>query len=918
MPGKEPPTPTPLPALAATPGFKPLSRDIWQFLRFGLVGCLNTLVDLLTLNCLLWLWPARNPGVLLFANSLAYAFGALNSFALNRHWTFQRRGRASRHEITRFVLAALAGIVCNDLLLAGLNNALQAAHLSTTTWLNIAKLIAIGGTVLISYLSMRLWVFVHQPQHTPELSHIPEHFLRKGYTHTMASTDGTTYTPKLTGDDAPALLPQLWQKFALIIIMLLAIFVHFYRLGQNGFGNLFYAAGVRSMADNLHNFFFVSYDPGGFVSVDKPPLGFWLQALSVKVFGFTPFSIFLPQALAGVLSVLLLFYLVRRHFGVTAGLLAGLALALSPLSVATDRNNTIDSTLALTLLLGAWAVLRAAETGKWRWLLLSAALVGIGFNIKMAEAYLVVPAFGLLYLLAAPRNLWMRLAQLSLALLLLLAISLSWATAVDLIPASQRPYVGSSQNNSEISLAFGYNGIDRVLGNLGFNRGNHDTADETHHATSTNASQSTLPDKATASAPETRDPASSDQRLQGNFARFYTNTPGPLRLLNEPLGGQIAWFLPIALLGILALAWQRRPRFRQDRQQQSLLLWGTWLLTTVVFFSSIPGFFHQYYMVTFAPTICALFGIGLVIMWHDYQRPGWRGWLLPLALFVTACEQIHIISSNPAWGSWLIPLIAIPCVLAALTLSMARLLAHFDLNRIRLFARLNLDEPYIPVHPDHNEARLYTYLDRKSINSRVLGPALALGLAALLLTPAIWSVMPALQKTGEHAPSAGPARQDDFGNFDNFGSARTSSLVNYLLAHQGDAKFLVATPSSMSADAIILATNQPVMALGGFSGRDPILDAEQLAKMVTNRTVRFFLLNNPAYLQLRFPGLTHGRASGWFGFGRGGTSTLSTWVTQHCTTVASNTWLPVSASTTSATQSDTSEAMLLYDCETAR
>ncbi|MGH2479772.1 MAG: glycosyltransferase family 39 protein, partial [Ktedonobacteraceae bacterium] len=507
------------------------------------------------------------------------------------------------------------------------------------------------------------------------------------------------------------------------------------------------------MADNLHNFFFVSYDPGGFVSVDKPPLGFWLQALSVKVFGFTPFSIFLPQALAGVLSVLLLFYLVRRHFGVTAGLLAGLALALSPLSVATDRNNTIDSTLALTLLLGAWAVLRATETGRWRWLLLSAALVGIGFNIKMAEAYLVIPAFGLLYLLAAPRSLWMRLTQLSLALLLLLAISLSWATAVDLIPASQRPYVGSSQNNSEISLAFGYNGIDRVLGNLGFNRGNHDTTDETHRAASTNTSQSTLPDKTTASAPETHDPVNTGQHLQGNFARFYTNTPGPLRLLNEPLGGQIAWFLPIALLGILALAWQRRPRFRQDRQQQSLLLWGIWLLTTVVFFSSIPGFFHQYYMVTFVPTICALFGIGLVIMWHDYQRPGWRGWLLPLALFVTACEQINIINSNPAWGAWLIPLIAIPCVLAALTLSMARLLTYFDLNNIRPFARLNLDEPYIPVHLDHNEARLCTYLDRKAINSRVLGPALALGLAALLLTPAIWSVMPALQKTGEHAPS---------------------------------------------------------------------------------------------------------------------------------------------------------------------
>src|SRR5260370_9781077 len=159
-----------------------------------------------------------------------------------------------------------------------------------------------------------------------------------------------------------------------------------------------------------------------------------MQDISYKICVFTPFSIYLPQALAGVLAVLVLFHLVRRHFGVAAGLLAALALALSPLSVVTDRNNTIDSILALVLLLGAWAIMYAAETGKLRWLLLSAALVGIGFNTKMAEAYLVVPAFGLLYLLAAPRTLWTRLGQLPLALLLMLVISLSCAATVDLLP----------------------------------------------------------------------------------------------------------------------------------------------------------------------------------------------------------------------------------------------------------------------------------------------------------------------------------------------------------------------------------------------------------------------------------------------------------------------------------------------------
>src|SRR5437868_8381350 len=257
-----------------------------------------------------------------------------------------------------------------------------------------------------------------------------------------------------------------WHHLALGGITLISVFMNFFQLGQNGFGS-YYPAAVRSMMDNWHNFFFASYDPGGFVTIDKPPVGFWLQVISAKLFGFTPFSVLLPQALAGVLSVILLYSLVRRHFGVTAGLLAALALALSPISVVTNRNITIDSTLALILLVGAWAVLRAAETGRLRWLLLSAAVVGIGFNVKMLEAYLVVPAYGLLYLLAAPVSVWKRIGHLALAGVVLLVVSLSWITAVDLTPASQRPYVGSTQDNSELNLALGYNGIERLLGSFG-------------------------------------------------------------------------------------------------------------------------------------------------------------------------------------------------------------------------------------------------------------------------------------------------------------------------------------------------------------------------------------------------------------------------------------------------------------------
>ena len=404
-----------------------------------------------------------------------------------------------------------------------------------------------------------------------------------------------------------------WHRLALGGIVLISVFMNFFQLGQPGFTS-YYPSAVRSMMDNWHNFFFASYDPGGFVTVDKPPVGFWLEVASSKLFGFTPFSVLLPQALAGVLSVILLYYLVQRHFGVVAGLLASLALAVSPISIVTARFQTIDSTLALVLLLGAWAVLRAAETGRLRWLLLSAAIVGIGFNVKMLEAYLVVPAFGLLYLLAGPRGVWKRIGHLVLAVIVLLAVSLSWAVAVDLTPSSQRPYVGSSQGNSELNLAFGYNGLNRLLGQQ-FGRGPGTNAPGQSNASGRNRGTSAT---GTPSQPRTNRNGAQAQGPQAQFGGLFgTGSPGPLRLFTGSLGGQIAWLLPLAILGAVALIRKRCPGLQKDQQQQqSLVLWGTWLLTTDLFFS-VSARFQPYYMTVMAPAICALFGIGLVVMWQE-------------------------------------------------------------------------------------------------------------------------------------------------------------------------------------------------------------------------------------------------------------------------------------------------------------
>jgi MYXO-CTERM domain-containing protein len=679
-----------------------------------------------------------------------------------------------------------------------------------------------------------------------------------------------------------------WHRLALGGIVLISVFMNFFQLGRPGFTS-YYPSGVRSMMDNWHNFFFASYDPGGFVTIDKPPVGFWLEVASAKLFGLTPFSVLLPQALAGVLSVILLYYLVRRHFGVMAGLLAALALAVSPISVVTARYQTIDSTLALVLLLGTWTVLRAAETGRLRWLLLSATIVGIGFNIKMLEAYLVVPAFGLLYLLAGPKGVWKRIGHLLLAGMVLLAVSLSWAVAVDMTPPSQRPYVGSSQDNSELNLAFGYNGLNRLLGQQ-FGKG---PRTNTSGQSNTSGRNKGTAGTGTPSPASTNGNAARAQQQQPNFGGLFgTGSPGPLRIFTGSLGGQIAWLLPLAILGAIALIRRRRPQF-QDHQQQSLVLWGTWLLTTGIFFS-VSARFQPYYMTEMAPAVCALFGIGLVVMWQEYrQSADWHGWLLPVALIATATEQVYILTSYPTWSQWLIPLIVVLCALAVGTLLIVRIAPRIRAN---------------------------------ASNIRIIMPALSIGILALLVAPTVWAAIPIAQNSSQAL--AGPSQRGGFGGnfFGNNNSTTNPALIRYLETNQGHAKFLVATLNATTADGIILTTNKPVMAMGGFMGGDQILTTSQLATLVTNGTVRFFLLSSsrnrqqlPPQLLAQVPQqfrsrLQQGGFGGGFGGFGNGQSALTTWVTQHCTTVPTKLWQ--STSTSSSTNAGRGSTNQLYDCAT--
>jgi 4-amino-4-deoxy-L-arabinose transferase-like glycosyltransferase len=627
-----------------------------------------------------------------------------------------------------------------------------------------------------------------------------------------------------------------WHLLLLSAVLALSAFLDLSRLTSEGYANVYYAATVKNMLTSWHNFFFASYD-AGFVSVDKPPLGFWIQAASASLFGFHGWSLLLPQALAGILCVALLYHLVGRSFGPVAGLLAALALALTPISVATDRSNNLESLLVLTVLLAAWAFILATETGRLRWLIVGALVVGVGFNVKMLEAFLVLPAFYLLYVVAAPVGWRRRMIHLGLATVVIVAASLLWVVTVDLTPADQRPYVGSSSFDTETDLIVGWNGVERLAG--------------------------------------------SDKGV---------GDPGPLRLLNPQLGGQIGWLLPLAVVSLVAASWRswkRRPRLPLSRKEdQALVLWGTWLISLVVFFS-VAGDWDPYYLAMLAPAVGALVGVGVVALWDDYRSPGWRGWLLPLTLVGVASLQLYILSLYPDWSHWLAPTILILCLAAATSLISARL------------------KPELKV-------------------SGYLLAAISVGVVSLLLAPSIWAASTIWYGAETRSPTAGPQTEasETSSTFPGDGE-EVAPLVEYLQANQGDATYLVAAIRSDLASPIILNTDEPVIAFGGFEGRDLVFSIKRLAGLVNQGSVRFFVIQKrdierAAKLdsagrrpklgehQVRLKQLPHLKAR---------LKALEDihekkevrWITQNCEQIPQESWR-------SSTSKSSNSTMLLYDC----
>jgi len=621
--------------------------------------------------------------------------------------------------------------------------------------------------------------------------------------------------------------PQL-RHLAVIVPVAVSAVLNTVKLSQNGFANLFYSAGVKSMLRSWHNFVFVSFDPGGLITVDKPPLALWVQAASAKLFGFSPLSLLLPEAIAGVLAVALLYLLLARRLGMAAALAGSLALAVFPSFVAVSRDNGVDPVLILLMILACAAAIRAAETGRLRMLVCCGVMVGLAFNTKTLAAFLVVPGIALGYIACAPGSIVRRVTQLLLGGLAMLVVAFAWIAFVDLTPASKRPYVGSSTNNSELGLTFEYNGFGRVEGQAGGpgdvavragayvpasrQRAVNDAARAAARAASAaHPSKPAPPAPAPAPAPKT-----STGRERNPIP--FGGPPRLLRLFGVGLGDQAGWILPFALFGLfgaglLALLAYRaparddvddappaeQPLGRRDPRLATLLVLGVWFLVEAAVLSLSKGIVHPYYVSAIAPGAAAMAGAGAVAFVTLARGPR-RIWGLMLAaagVATTVAAQI-VLLHREHYLLWFIPVL-----LVGAAVGLAALLAL----------------------------------------RRLAAPAVALTFLLLLVAPGAYATTTWLAPVEGTFPVAGPKHDAGSGGYgvNPRDLAIDRALLEYVSTHGPGSRWaLLTVASDTAAPLMLLGLNAG--AVGGYSGTDPALDGRGLARLVARGEARYVLL----------------------------------------------------------------------------
>jgi 4-amino-4-deoxy-L-arabinose transferase-like glycosyltransferase len=432
----------------------------------------------------------------------------------------------------------------------------------------------------------------------------------------------------VTADAPPSTAPAAaeprarWERPALLALLAATAVLYLWGLGASGWANEYYAAAVQAGTQNWTAWLFGSLDPGNSITVDKPPASLWLMVLSARLFGFSALTMLLPQALMGVASVGLLFATVRRVSGPAAGLIAGVVLAATPVAALMFRFNNPDALLVLLLLVAAYAMVRAIETAGTRWMVLVGCALGFAFLTKMLQAFLVMPGLALAFLVAAPVGLWQRIGKLAVGAATMVVSAGWYLLLVELWPASSRPYIGGSTDNSLLQLALGYNGIQRIAGGGGPG----------------------------GDGPPPGGGPGDAARRGANL--FFGGEPGIGRLFGHSMGVEASWLLPAALIGLAAGIWFTRRAARTDSVRASLLLWGGWLVVTGAVFSFMDGTIHPYYTVALAPAVAALVGIAAAESWRG------RGYMVPrialaAMMAATGVWAFVLLGRTSEWVPWL-------------------------------------------------------------------------------------------------------------------------------------------------------------------------------------------------------------------------------------------------------------------------
>ncbi len=603
-----------------------------------------------------------------------------------------------------------------------------------------------------------------------------------------------------------------WVRAAFIGVITLAATLYLWNLAVSGYANTYYSAAALAASKSWSAFFFGSFDAASFITVDKPPAAIWLMGLSVRLFGLSSWSILLPEAVAGVATVGVLFAAVRRSFGPMAAVVAGVVMALTPAAVLIFRYNNPDALLTLLLVAGAWALLRATEHGGLRWVILAATCVGFAFLTKYLQAYLVLPGFALVYLVAADTTVRRRVLGLLVALVTVLVTSGWWVAIVALIPAASRPFIGGSTSGSVLDLIFGYDGLGRIFGGSSSGAGN---------------------------------------------AAGFGGAAGLLRLFNDAWFGEIAWFLPAALASLGLGLWLRRRAGRTDRARAGYLLWGSWLLATGLVFSFMSGTVHSYYAVALAPAIAALVGAGVAELWKLRARH-WMGSAALAAAFVaTALLGWDLLARTPE----LAPGLGLVAVALAAVSAVALLLASLPSRRhaldrlaraavaLGLLATLLAPAAYAVSTVQTALSSGDPHPGPGTVNAGLGGggqgpggpgsggaPGAPVGIAPAGAPPNMQAggpqaANPLSTAVGQPGPALGNASSD-------------AALVDYLVANQGNATWIVAASSAQEAGPLELATGLPVMAMGGFTGSDPAPTLDQLKAYIASGSLRFVLVDN--------------------------------------------------------------------------